>query len=621
ASGVCTDGHCQVPTCTDQAQNGAETELDCGGEDCPSCADTLGCGQAADCASGVCSEGHCQVPTCIDQAQNGAETDVDCGGGSCPACADTLGCGEAADCASGVCTDGHCQVPTCTDQVQNGAETDLDCGGPSCPTCANGQSCAQASDCTSGVCSVQVCEPPLVITSVESLPANPNDTDSVTITVQVLGNTVGEVVSCALSGELTGSGSAPSSLGQVEMAIDLGTLTAGQYPYEVRCTRGTQSAELSGLVLIVSLLAGEGSDGNLTAPGSSRVVNTYAYVTDATVAAGATALHVNDASGFSVDDEVLVIQMSGSSGTGEYEFALIQSVEANVLTLQDALSKTYRSGVFNTTAAWATQVVRVPHFADVSIGASESIVAASWNGYVGGVVAFRAQQLVVAGAIDVGSRGYRRGAIGNHNSPANAADKYGEQGESTYGRGTRTYPAKSLGGGGGTHGGNYGQNSPGGGGGGGHGTAGVGGCCATWFVGQYGQAGGAYGSADLSTLFMGSAGGCANSNAGNGGGIVYVGARSIEVQGAGWIGANGGQGETASGAGAGGSIFLAAPTMTIGSSRVVAAGGPQSGRWCSSAVPGRCTGYGGAGGVGRIRLDSRTLVGTSHPAAYLVSLD
>ena len=76
------------PTCTDGVQNGNETDVDCGGPDCPAC------------------------PTCTDGVQNGNETDVDCGGPDCPAC------------------------PTCTDETQNGQETGVDCGGPDCPPCA-----------------------------------------------------------------------------------------------------------------------------------------------------------------------------------------------------------------------------------------------------------------------------------------------------------------------------------------------------------------------------------------------------------------------------------------------------------------------------------------------------
>ena len=83
-----------TPTCTDGVQNGLETDVDCGGSDCPAC------------------------PTCTDGIQNGNETDVDCGGSDCPAC------------------------PTCFDGIQNGSETGTDCGGPDCEACDTGGGCS-----------------------------------------------------------------------------------------------------------------------------------------------------------------------------------------------------------------------------------------------------------------------------------------------------------------------------------------------------------------------------------------------------------------------------------------------------------------------------------------------
>jgi hypothetical protein len=75
------------PTCDDGIQNGDETDVDCGGPDCPAC------------------------PTCDDGIQNGDETGIDCGGPECPDC------------------------PTCDDGVQNGDETGIDCGGSNCIPC------------------------------------------------------------------------------------------------------------------------------------------------------------------------------------------------------------------------------------------------------------------------------------------------------------------------------------------------------------------------------------------------------------------------------------------------------------------------------------------------------
>lgn len=51
-----------VATCTDGIQNGTETGIDCGGQDCPAC------------------------PTCFDGIQNGDEEGIDCGGSTCGPC-------------------------------------------------------------------------------------------------------------------------------------------------------------------------------------------------------------------------------------------------------------------------------------------------------------------------------------------------------------------------------------------------------------------------------------------------------------------------------------------------------------------------------------------------------
>jgi hypothetical protein len=51
-----------TPACDDGIQNGNETDVDCGGPDCPAC------------------------PTCFDGIENGDELAVDCGGPDCPAC-------------------------------------------------------------------------------------------------------------------------------------------------------------------------------------------------------------------------------------------------------------------------------------------------------------------------------------------------------------------------------------------------------------------------------------------------------------------------------------------------------------------------------------------------------
>ena len=156
-SGVCAAGKCLEATCTDTVKNGAETDVDCGGGTCPACAAGKGCAKAADCKSGVCNAGKCLAASCTDTVKNGVETDVDCGGGTCPACAMSKGCAKAADCKSGVCSAGKCVAASCTDGIKNGSETDTDCGGGSCSPCIAGKGCGGGADCKSGVCTAGKC--------------------------------------------------------------------------------------------------------------------------------------------------------------------------------------------------------------------------------------------------------------------------------------------------------------------------------------------------------------------------------------------------------------------------------------------------------------------------------
>ena len=158
---ACENGDCQsspplelAPSCSDGAQNGDESGVDCGGA-CPQeCALDVGCRSDADCAAGAfcpAASQVCTLASCDDGVQNGAEVFADCGGGECPACADGAPCAQAVDCASGVCAGGVCAPPACTDAIRNADETDVDCGGACGATCDAGQSCLVDGDCGAGL--------------------------------------------------------------------------------------------------------------------------------------------------------------------------------------------------------------------------------------------------------------------------------------------------------------------------------------------------------------------------------------------------------------------------------------------------------------------------------------
>lgn len=164
----CYNGECVA--CNDSTKNGKETDVDCGG-DCAACADGKECLSGADCQSNVCSAGcagcspTCQAPTCSDQARNCSESDVDCGGGlcnasmsQCPKCGNGRHCSVASDCISDVCQMNVCVPASCNDGKMNNTETDVDCGGAGCSPCPAGKMCTVGGDCTSGKCIGGICQ-------------------------------------------------------------------------------------------------------------------------------------------------------------------------------------------------------------------------------------------------------------------------------------------------------------------------------------------------------------------------------------------------------------------------------------------------------------------------------
>ena len=160
----CNDeGLCEESSCENGIQDTFETDIDCGGVDCPDCDDGGTCLQDEDCVSGVCDVENmvCLEATCLDGVTNGDETDMDCGGPDCPDCPNGADCDDNTDCVSGVCDMGTCVADSCTDMIENGDETDVDCGGPVCPPCEDDAECDEDDDCESGVCNAGgTCDPP-----------------------------------------------------------------------------------------------------------------------------------------------------------------------------------------------------------------------------------------------------------------------------------------------------------------------------------------------------------------------------------------------------------------------------------------------------------------------------
>lgn len=118
----CTN-QCALASCGDgQLQVGVEDCDDGDADDSDACLSTCvfaSCGdghvnagvEACDDGNAVDTDGcttQCKLPACDDGLQNGVETDVDCGGAACPSCAENGACLQDSDCGSKHCSLGAC---------------------------------------------------------------------------------------------------------------------------------------------------------------------------------------------------------------------------------------------------------------------------------------------------------------------------------------------------------------------------------------------------------------------------------------------------------------------------------------------------------------------------------
>jgi hypothetical protein len=149
-------------SCSDDIQNGGESDVDCGGPaelGCRPCDPGSACSDGSDCASGVCEETACGEGDCNDDIENRDESDVDCGGAFCDFCVAGQKCESDLDCEY-YCVEGLCIDDPCDDGILNVDETDIDCGGLECGyLCANGDDCLIDDDCESDNCVSELCQP------------------------------------------------------------------------------------------------------------------------------------------------------------------------------------------------------------------------------------------------------------------------------------------------------------------------------------------------------------------------------------------------------------------------------------------------------------------------------
>ncbi len=566
ATPACAGGMCAVASCNAgfadcnmRAGDGCEVSTRTDATNCGACGRACALPNAvpacvtAACAVATCSAG---FGDCDDAPANGCEVDLRTAVTSCGVCGRACSFpNAAATCAMGVCAMGACNAgfADCNMNPADGCEVDTRVNPSNCGSC--GRACSfpnAAATCASGACAMGACNAGFA--DCDASPANGCEVDTRT-----------EVTHCGACGRVCSTGRCAAGV----------------------CDRG-----------------GDGSDGALNVT-TATTLTPAATPLVADAAAGATSLRVISTAGISAGNEVLVIGMQGASA-GRYEYGRVASVTTNTITLAAGLANPYAGSTER------VQVVRVLRYSALTVAAGQTLSVAAWNGTTGGVLPVRVSgAATIAGDLSASARGFRGGAGDSGGRMCGP----GAQGESPTGVGGRSTAANGGGGGGGGGGvfccGGSGQ-SPGGGGG----AYGAGGANGTGASGA-GAGGGAYGDATFTRIHPGGGGGGGGGNCdvasgpgGAGGGVILLSATTLAVTGnvvsAGAQGATGGGDEGAGAGGAGGAIYLAGRTATITSGRVSAPGG-------ASNTSG--SGTGGAGSVGRIRIDCATLNGAACPGA------
>ncbi|WP_211236768.1 T9SS type A sorting domain-containing protein [Sporocytophaga myxococcoides] len=369
------------------------------------------------------------------------------------------------------------------------------------------------------------------------------------------------------------------------------------------------------------------------------VINTYAKVT--VIDQTCNSVSIAPATGFSVGDKVLIIQMKGAqidqnnstaygnlTGTGlgsagNYEINEVAAISGAILYLKYELIRIYDP-------AQKVQIVNIPVYSDVTI--SGVLTSAPWNGETGGILIFESTGDVTMNAnIDVSGMGFRGGACSLSGGDcvlfqsgpfyiAGPSVKSGLKGEGVaeFTAGMEAGRGKQLNGGGGGN-----ELNSGGAGGANYGNGGNGGNissgCGSFASNNPGIGGLGFGAAieTQNKIFLGGGGGGGHQDnglcnaGGNGGGIIII--KAVRIEGNGFsVLANGNpvvenlpdHGDGNGGGGAGGTILLDASVSSsfISIPPNIYVSGGKGGNTNNQNSPTRNFGPGGGGGGGVVWL-------------------
>lgn len=276
-------------------------------------------------------------------------------------------------------------------------------------------------------------------------------------------------------------------------------------------------------------------------------------------------VNVDAVAALSAGDEVVLWDAQGSSsGTanaGGYELHHVAAVSGSQVTLAEAVSGYFGAAADQDVLLQRVSLQRVPHFSSLTVAPAAVLTANPWDGTKGGLVFIRVSGTAkIQGDLRMDGFGFRGGRTG-------AGNVFGED----------PTGSPALGGSGAgfaNQGGSYGA---------------LGG----------GSSGSTYGLPLLGKLFLGAGGGGVSSaQGGSGGGAVVLFAGAVALANdagtaqQGKIHADGAQSGFGAGSGAGGSVWVSTPSLTLGGAGTIgvsAAGGAPNG------------GFGG--GAGRVRVD------------------
>jgi hypothetical protein len=384
----------------------------------------------------------------------------------------------------------------------------------------------------------------------------------------------------------------------------------------------------------------------------SGVVNSYHKVTGINYTESG--IKLDDVSGISTNDRVLIIQMKGATvnttitsssfgsvsslnQAGNYELATVCDVRNDSVFLLQQLLRTY-------TEADKVQLVKIPRYVSATVtGPLEAAVWDSASGKGGVLAIIVSGTLTLNAPISASAKGFKGGSFYKDGGgcATNAFQNYAyNPTPSTYsfysnvqrgaykGESVSDLPLTLDGGKGAcANGGGGGNNHNNGGGGGSNlASAGKGGDNLST-VGCAGQQAGIGGYAlsgnGGAKIFFGGGGGAGHANnttissgGGYGGGIVFIQAQTLVTNGFS-ISANGSAGgdtfgDGASGGGGGGTIILSVDNYTDNVS--IEATGGNGGNVDDEAISGRCYGEGGGGSAGVVYFSGSQPAGTVNVA-------